>query len=468
MSLHDLATVSVYLGAIVTFMLAAFWRPQLGVYFLAFVIPLQTMRARIETYPMGEKLIDFIVLGVVIGLLLRRNGAGWVWTPMTRIIIFWSLFLYVSLFFGSFFLQAPWPISIYDIRVSEWKNYIELPFLLLVTASAIRDRRQMKICLAIMAFTFLMVNRGFYSSMSDRDLTQFASDKRDAGPIGYAGVNGLAAFEATCMLFMVGMLGFKISRYAKWALYGLLATGVYCLLYSFSRGGYLGLMVGLIYLGIVRQRKLLVLAAVLIIGWQTLLPLSVQQRITMTYEADDVPGELDSSSQQRVDLWKNAQTIIEENPIFGTGFDTYFYMAKANYAKLRDTHNYYVKMMLETGAIGLLFFFFVLWRMFALGLRLYRRSDDPFLSAVGLSFTALLVGMLAVNIFGDRWSFLQVDAYMWMTLGLVIRGLMITQQEASENLALASPALAMIPERPARELVPSFGIAKGPGLVSTR
>ena len=70
--------------------------------------------------------------------------------------------------------------------------------------------------------------------------------------------------------------------------------------------------------------------------------------------------------------------------------------------------------MVETGAVGLLMFLYVLWRMFALGYQLYRQSEDPFLASVGLGFSALMVGMFLANLFGDRWSYFQVDGWMWM------------------------------------------------------
>ena len=424
--LHGFEPLAFYLVTIAVFLVSALRRPQTGLYYLAFFLPLVNTRYMLHAFPFGEKFVDFVLLGVFIGILFRRAGTEWTPTPVTAFLAVWGVMLYASLWRGSFYLNSDWPISPKDPRVSDWKNYVEFFFFFLASASAIRTKKQIAGLLIAMGVCFLMVNREYYGTMSGRDLSSFSYDVRDAGPLAGAGENGLAAFEATCLLFLTAMLSMKLKRTLKWAIFGLIFTGVYCLLFTFSRGGYVAVLGGLLFLGIVNQRKLLILVAVLIVSWQALLPVSVQQRITMTYDHSDGDGILDASAQTRVNLWEDAEALIAASPVFGTGFQTYAYMGRME--DLRDTHNYYLKILVETGAIGLLMFLYLLWRMFALGYQLYRQSEDPFLSAVGLGFSALMVGMFFTNLFGDRWSYFQVDGWMWMLLGAVVRGLMLTEQ----------------------------------------
>lgn len=424
--LHGFEPLAFYLVTIAVFLVSALRRPQTGLYYLAFFLPLVNTRYMLHAFPFGEKFVDFVLLGVFIGILFRRAGTEWTPTPVTAFLAVWGVMLYASLWRGSFYLNSDWPISPKDPRVSDWKNYVEFFFFFLASASAIRTKKQIAGLLIAMGVCFLMVNREYYGTMSGRDLSSFSYDVRDAGPLAGAGENGLAAFEATCLLFLTAMLSMKLKRTLKWAIFGLIFIGVYCLLFTFSRGGYVAVLGGLLFLGIVNQRKLLILVAVLIVSWQALLPVSVQQRITMTYDHSDGDGILDASAQTRVNLWEDAEALIAASPVFGTGFQTYAYMGRME--DLRDTHNYYLKILVETGAIGLLMFLYLLWRMFALGYQLYRQSEDPFLSAVGLGFSALMVGMFFTNLFGDRWSYFQVDGWMWMLLGAVVRGLMLTEQ----------------------------------------
>lgn len=452
---HSLAPLGFYLATIAVFFVSAFWRPQIGVYYLAFFLPLENVRYYLHAFPFGEKFVDILLLGVFIGIFSRRNGAEWLRSPLTALLAVWGAMLYISLVGGSFYLNRSLPISISDPRFSDWKNYIEFFFFFLAAAGAIRTRREIVTLLLAMGGCYLMVNRAFHGTMSGRDLSSFSYDVRDAGPLGGAGENGLAAFEATCLLFLTALLGFRFSRKVKLAVAALICTGVYCLLFTFSRGGYAALVIGLVFLGLVHQRKLLVVVAVLLISWQTLLPTSVRQRITMTYDQSDGGGDLDQSAQTRVDLWTDAERLIQANPIFGTGFQTYAYMGRVG--GFRDTHNYYVKILLETGVVGLAVFLVVVWRMFALGYQLYRRAeDDLLLSALGLGFATLMIGTISTNLFGDRWSYFQVDGWMWLLLGVVARGLVL----ADEPQRATDEAIEVGSNEDEVMLVPEFSSGK--------
>jgi O-antigen ligase len=144
----------------------------------------------------------------------------------------------------------------------------------------------------------------------------------------------------------------------------------------------------------------------------------------MTYE----DGQVDSSSGERVQLWEDALTIIPQNPILGTGFDTYKLLGRSE--DYTDTHNYYMKVTVENGLLGLVLFLLLLWKMTREAITLMRSSKDPFFRGLGLGFGAMMVCVVVVNCFGDRWMFQQVTAYMWAVLGLVCRAQMAPVLEA--------------------------------------
>jgi putative inorganic carbon (hco3(-)) transporter len=266
--------------------------------------------------------------------------------------------------------------------------------------------------------------------------------------MGYAGDNGLGAFEASMGLFLLGLYAFEPKRSRKLLLLALIASSVYCLLFVFSRGAYLAFLAGLIFIGIFKERKLLVLAAVLLFAWQVFLPKSVQERITMTYQG----GELDPSAQTRLNLWQEALDMMSHNPIMGSGYDTYEYLrGELRPGRYTDTHNYYLKVLVETGFVGLLFYLWLLCKLFYQGQTLFFRAEDPFFKALGLGFAALMVGTAVLNLFGDRWTFFQVNGYIWVVLALVMRAHIIVREGAREaevdQVQAPAPALAPEPKR---------------------
>jgi putative inorganic carbon (hco3(-)) transporter len=433
--LEAYAPLVLYIAMFGAFLASMFWRPSIGIYLLVLTLPLQTGRYTLQVFPLGAQFIDILLLGTILGLLIQRKSV----IPKSNLTMFLALFAvfcYFSLWEGSFFLNAPLPLWIGDERFAAWKNYVEMFLFALVTASAIKEKSQVRILLILMAVSVLLVNRSYYSTLSGRDLSQFSYQVRDAGPLGYAGVNGLAAFEAMVASFLLGTFSFAKKIYGKIGILLLVTTCCYCILFSFSRGAYLGFLVGLVTVGLFRSRWMLAVAAVIVLGWQLLLPVAVQQRIMMTTEDAEEGQQFDSSSQQRIELWQDAMSLFKRNPVTGTGFETYSHLGRVG--SFRDTHNYYVKVLAEMGVIGLAWYLLLLWKVFWAGTRLFYDASDPFWRAVGLGFVALLVSVMTMNLFGDRWMYQQVDGYLWILLGCVIRGLIVLHEPPAQ-VEVANP-----------------------------
>jgi O-antigen ligase len=416
-----------YLSAIAAFLLSLFWRPQVGLYFLVPLLPLQTIRYRLMDMPLGNKLIDLLLLGVILGALFKGEFKIEK-SPMNKLLILFGIFCYVELWRGAFYLNGDLPLAFSDPRFSNWKNYMVMFILFFVTVNVIKDVKQIKILILLMCLSVLAVDKGFYGLMSSRDLSHFSYEVRDGGPLGYAGENGIAVFEAEFMLFLLGLAAFEKRKGLKLAMWALVAFSSYCLLFSFSREAYAGILVGLVLLGLLKQRWILVAVAVFLFTWQTVVPTAVKERVQMTYNKDE--QVLDESAQDRVALWNDAMAMFRKNPILGEGFDTYKYQHRVSI--YTDTHNYFLKVMVETGVVGLLFFLFLLAKAGRQGVRLWRSAQDTFLQSLGLAFALMMACVFVVNFFGDRWLYIEVNGFLWVLLACVVRGQMIEKQRAAE------------------------------------
>jgi len=243
-------------------------------------------------------------------------------------------------------------------------------------------------------------------------------------------VNGFAAFIAQLIVFFTAMFFFLRRKAVRLALAAMLALSVYSLLFSFSRGAYFASLAGLSFMALYKNKKLLLGLIVLVIAWQLVLPVAVRERIDMTYDAND--KALDPSAEERVSLWRDAIVLIESNPIWGSGFDTYQFMHRVDY--FMDTHNYYLKVLVEMGITGLLLLLAVLGEMFRAGFRLFRSSQDTFLQGLGMGFAAMVICSAVSNFFGDRWTYLQVDGFIWILLGCVLRAQQIAVRDDTEGI----------------------------------
>jgi len=419
----------IYVGAIVAVVLSMFWRPQVGLYFLVPLLPMQTTRYWVHQFPLGEKLVDIILLAVLLGLVFKGKRPLFLPSPLNKALLVFFAVTYVALWEGSFFINAPLPLSIGDARFSDWKNFIEMMLIFFIAAAVIRTNKQMILILCLICLSVLVVNKNYHSTVGGRDLSQYSDSLRDAGVLGYCGENGMGAFQAEMGIFLLGLASFTKKTLPRIALWGLAISCVYCLLLTFSRGGYIGFLVGLLVLGLIKERKLLIIFAIVLVSWQSLVPNAVRDRVLMTYQQDE---GLDSSSQERIMIWTDALDVITKNPVLGTGFDTYKFMDRVG--PYHDTHNYYLKIFVELGFIGLFVFLWQLRTAGRMAWQLFREAEEPILSAIGGAFFAMLVCAVVVNVFGDRWTYLQVSGFFWVLLGIIARGLYLQQQTQPANV----------------------------------
>jgi len=419
-----------YAAGVVAFFASIFWRPITGIFYLLPLIPLQTIRYRMNHLPLGSSVMGLMLLAIGLGVLLRGQPLL-PKTPLTRLIVIYGGFTFVSLWLGAFYLGGALPF-VGEPRFEVWQDYMVMPALLLLTAAVQPTRRQVIAIVLVMCLSGLVLDRNFSNEVSGRDFSKFSNDLRDVGgDMGYAGVNGLAAFEAQFAVFVLALAAFERRLLLRLGYYALSAFSMVCLMYALSRGAYIALLTGCLFVGFVKQRKLLVAMAVFVLTFSAIVPAAVTQRVSMTEQS----GGLDHSSELRLTLWEDAMQLFDANPLTGTGFNTYQYMHRVG--QYEDTHNFFLKVMVETGVLGLILFLWLVVRTFRTGFRLFRQSKDPLYAALGLGLAGWLVASLTACCFGDRWTYLQVNGFMWVTAGLVARGATL---ESATGAAVEKPA----------------------------
>jgi len=441
--LGTLIPLMLYLGVLLATLLSMVWRPIVGLYLLTLLIPLQTTREKLQQFPLGDHIIYLLIIGIIVGGLLGR-GTKVPRNSLNGLIIALFVVTYISLWHGSFYLGFPMPLHM-DYRMTLWANLAFMPVMYFASLYAIKNEKQMKLLLAIMCFSAFVVGYTFFRSNYGRDFSHFSWGRRDAGTIGWAGVNGLGAYAAGALAFLVAYMSCETSRWRKLGLLGLISVLMYSLLYSYSRGAYLGFVAALVVQGLFKNRKLLVLVILLLCTWRAVLPTSVLERITMTVDDD---GKLESSSADRVLIWEDAEKLVLENPLFGTGFATYIFMHRVK--QYDDTHNFYLKMVVENGLIGLLLLFAVIFTAWRQGYLLFRSADQPYMRGLGLGLVALLTSVLIANIFGDRFSYFQVNGCTWVLMACVVRArVWLREAAAAPAVEPSSPMMMAEPAQPA-------------------
>jgi len=428
--------IVLYISAIAAFFLTIFWKPVFGIYYLIPLIPLQTIRYRLNTFPLGASVIGIMLLAVALGLKRQRRPLL-PKSPWTKLLCIYILFTFLSLWYGAFYLKSPLPLP-GDVRFATWQEYIVLPVMLLLVAALEPNSRQIRTLVVLMCLATLALDHNFWNAVSDRSFTTYADDLREGSSMGYAGSNGLAAFEAQAVALLLALAAFERRVWLRMGYYALIVFSVVCLVYSLSRGGYAALLVGLLFMGLVKQRKILLVLILLACIWTSILPPAVQQRISMSYNQET--GEVDNSAETRLALWKDAMDLFHSSPVWGTGYDTYAYMHRAKRTDgwsgyYADTHNIYLKVLVETGVIGLVLFLWLLVTTFFAGYRLFRHAKNEYFASLGLGLAGWVVCAAVASTFGDRWTYPQINGFMWILGGVVAQAWRLEKHSPSEAMS---------------------------------
>jgi O-antigen ligase len=415
-----------YLGFWIMCLVSLSGRPLLGLYYIIPFLPYRTMRDHFLDYPLGANVLTILVIAVIVGAIIHGKHL-----PKSKLYAIWLLlgvYLYLSMWIGTALGNAPPPLWLSDVNFNTWKDYMLIPLVFVAAGLVVEDRKAIRMVVILTAFSILFIDRSSLFESMTRTWTNFDESKRDNGPLGY-GSNQTAAFLAQFGLFFWGFTQFLKRKKLKLVGYGIVAITVLAAMYTFSRGGYAAILFGVLVLGLLKNRKLLLVLGIFLLTWQAVVPTAVRQRVTMTESSS---GRLEASAQERVNLWTNAEEAILHSPIVGNGFATF--QLGEHVDNLKDTHNWYVKILVETGILGLIPVIFMLQQMLATSYRLFKRATDPLYQGLGLGLFVAICTCMVANCFGDRWTYLEITGLLWVLVAIAIRATELTLSETTPEL----------------------------------
>ncbi|MEC4685150.1 MAG: O-antigen ligase family protein [Nitrospirota bacterium] len=423
-----------YIICVVCFILTIFYKTEIGLYLVTLLIPLQNLMDKLQVFPFGKDIMDIFMLAFLSIIIISKKENSLDDKFVNRAIMLLIFTSYSALWVGSFKFGLPYPISVNDEQFVAWKNFIMLPLLYFVTLNIVENKKQIMILIWIMVIALILMDVNFYQNTKWFTYEHFSEDKRAVGStFTYLGPNEIAAFYAQITVFLIGFFLCDNVKVRRMLFLIVVVFNFHCLLYLFSRGGYLSAVVGLIFLGVFKKRLLLVFLILLMFSWTVLLPQSVVERIEMTRTDEG----LDQSSQSRIEMWSQALRSVALNPLTGIGFDNTQYLGIRSAKGIRKSvHNGYLKVLVEQGFIGLGIFLIVFYTAMKKGWSLFRQSDDLQMKGLGLGFVAMIVANLVGNLTGDKWSYFNAMGYFWILFGLVVKANQISLAEKKDTISV--------------------------------
>ena len=429
-ALKNIAPIMFYLGGIVLFFRAITGKVQWALLCVVFLLPLRNVVDKLQDYPLGNQFLDILIFSIIAGWVVSSLGKKEKLlenTSINMIAIFLILYSFISLILGAQYLDLDMFFDISNPRIQSWKNFCLLPILYFITVNTVRDKKEVWRIFTVMCLA--MVLMGYYTSTQVSWFSSLLSRGKITGTFQFLGPNEVAAFYNQYTIILLSVYFFMKKGAKKTLLLLLILLNTYCMMFMYSRAAYLAAAVGLFLLFAFKKKRLLVPLLLIVLFWQVALPEKAVQRFE---ETTDEYGEIEDSAERRLLIWDKGMELFRENSLVGIGYGVF---GQLGY-DLGDTHNIYVKILVEQGIVGMLIFVILVFTFMAEGFRLYRNGDDDLSKGLGLGLAVCMFVLLVNNIFGDRWTYLELSAYLWIFAGLVARLNIISKEENSSAKAV--------------------------------
>lgn len=204
--------------------------------------------------------------------------------------------------------------------------------------------------------------------------------------------NNLALFTAPLLAWLIPDLSYRLSNFRRgYNLFAILAwfLGILGLLFSLSRGGWLGLFVAVVVFLIIKvnakQLKVLMPIFVSCIIVVAAIP-NLRYRIILPFYGE-------KSAVARLSLFHTGTAMLKDSPFFGKGLVGFSnnwdkYNTDRNLDHYNFPHNIFLNFWIDTGLLGLVSFLGLLIYSFICGIK---NKNNPFVFGVVLFVVALVV-----------------------------------------------------------------------------
>lgn len=396
-------------------LLLIFMRP-ISEYFLDISIPLSITNQALNFTSMISILIIFAGF-----FYLLINKTSVFDHPLSRPLITFVVVTFFSIFVSS------------DIRLSfeEWLKIASIFFVFMIASQVIKNKEDIKqlvgaILLSIVTPTFV----AFYQLFAGIGDTKTKGFLRIYGTFVHPIMLAYYILLVLTIILVLNMESknrhFKFYSYLSFIPLGIIFLNTY------ARAAWLMLVLVLLLLGTIRYRQLLMAFPVVLI----IVFLFFSSSITLRFddiirpEATVQSGASDANTlETREDTWQKNIPLFLANPILGNGIG-------ASYEEIRQAaHNDYLRILTETGIIGLMSYLWLLFAAVKSGWRAFKDSSDTYRNNLSLVFFVMTVVYMILSI---ESNILINGAFQWTfwTLAAITYNSNLRADEKSSKLPL--------------------------------
>ncbi len=245
--------------------------------------------------------------------------------------------------------------------------------------------------------------------------------------------------EYLIMILPIAVAGFLTEKTLSGKLLYLFSGGILgsCLIFTWSRGAWLGFLIAMMLFLLMYSKKVLVIGLFGILAIP-LLPFVLPQSILDRFLS--IGNLADTSTSYRVHIWEGTLNMLRDHFLGGIGVgvevfgEVYPQYSLSGIESAPHSHNLYLQILVECGILGLILFALVLFTFVRHNFTFYAK---PLPTTPRIRTAALFCGILAVLAQGMTdyiWYNYRVYLVFWLLFGLTIAGARTTCDENRDLL----------------------------------
>jgi O-antigen ligase len=337
---------------------------------------------------------------------INKGLALFIKTPLNKAIGFYILVCLISTLRGVVLgFVIPEKGLFYVLR------YIEYFLLFILVVNHIHSRKQIKFFLTSFFVTCALVS--IYGIM------QIPTGVRVSAPFEgeYGEPNTFGGYLLFILCIALGLFLKNVPQRTKISLFILLALIFFPFLYTLSRASYMAIIFSFLVFVIMSKRKLVLITTMAAIAALIIVirPEAIVSRVEYTFQERQADLArifnvyLDPSASARIFSWQDSVEAWKKNPILGRGISGHGFI-----------DGEYIRILPETGAIGLLAFLWLLWSIFKHSILVYKKMDEELYKGLVLGFIAGFIGLVFHAVTANTFIMIRIMEPFWFVAGIIM------------------------------------------------
>ncbi len=297
------------------------------------------------------------------------------------------------------------------VSLSFWLRLVSVFSVYVLTRLIFVSESKIKMAMtAILMSALVPVILGYYQLISGNGTIYDSGQYRIVGTFLHP--NAFASYLLILLLFSTPQLleGNHIIDRHFFGIFMFLTSVIF--IFTLSRGAWIVFIVGMLLMGIMRYRKLLGLLPPLLLIAIFTVP-AVRERISDVFEPNTGHSSSRSAWEWRLETWEEISSIVKEKPLLGHGLAA----VEMEYEIL--THNDYLGLLAETGAVGLLAYLILAFSALGRSWSDYKQSRSPLVRSFQVGLICMMAAFLVREFADNTLRNTVVLIYFWVLVALV-------------------------------------------------